>query len=206
MRKRKFSKKLFAANVAISFLFVSVFIIITYFGFGRFIERYTNLINVASIKKVKSQRELLFNEKESRLEVIPAYGDKYGTIRIDSINVNLPLYYGDNMEILSYGIGHYAGSYFPGEGGTIILAGHNDAGYLEKLSELKKGQIIVIETKYGTFKYEMDSNRIINENDLSAFPIQNEKEMLIIYTCYPNGIGHKTQRYVVYAYRGDNNE
>ena len=31
--------------------------------------------------------------------------------------------------------------------------------------------------------------------------------MLIMYTCYPLGVGRKTERFVVYAYKaGDKNE
>lgn len=202
-KKHKFSKKAFATYVAISFLFVSVFIVIVYFGFNKSIKQYTNLINTVAIKKNDKAREISFDSKKKKLDVMPAYGDKYGNVLISSIDVNLPLYYGDNTEILSYGIGHYAGSYFPGEGGSIILAGHNDPGYLERLSEVKEGDKIIIEANYGTFNYKIVNTKIVNENDLSGFPIQTDKELLIIYTCYPNGIGHKTERFVVYA-EGDN--
>lgn len=198
-KRHKFDKKAFATYVAISFLFVSVFIVILYFGFNKTIKSYTNLINTIAIKRSNKARELSFDSKSKKLEVLPAYGDKYGNVKIDSIDVNLPLYYGDNMEILSYGIGHYAGSYFPGEGGSIILAGHNDPGYLERLSEVKEGDKITIEANYGTFNYKVESTKVVNENDLSGFPIQTDRELLIIYTCHPKGIGHKTERFVVYA-------
>lgn len=198
-KKYKFSKKAFATYVAISFLFVSVFIVALYFGFNKTIKEYTNLINTVAIKRSDKAREISFNKVNKKLEVMPAYGDKYGNILIDSINLNLPLYYGDNTEILSYGIGHYAGSYFPGEGGSIILAGHNDPGYFERLSEVKEGDKVTIEANYGTFKYKVESTKIVNENDLESFPIQTDRELLILYTCYPKGIGHKTERFVVYA-------
>ena len=42
--------------------------------------------------------------------------------------------------------------------------------------------------------------KIINETDVDQIPIQDEKEILMIYTCYPlNNIGYATQRYVVYS-------
>lgn len=198
-KKVKFSKKAFATYVALSFLFVSVFIVIVYFGFNNSIKRYTDLINTAAIKRSDKTRKISFDETKKKLEVMPAYGDKYGTVKIDSIDLKLPLYYGDNTKILSYGIGHYAGSYFPGEGGSIILAGHNDPGYLDRLFEVKQGDMITIDASYGTFKYTVKNTKIVNENDLDSFPIQMNRELLIIYTCYPKGIGHKTERFVVYA-------
>lgn len=201
-KKYKFDKKAFAAYVAISFLFVCFFIVIVFYGFGGVIKKYTNRVNTVAMKPNNTTEKITFDSVKKRLSSIPSYGTKYGNIKIDKIDLELPIYFGDNMEILSYGVGHYSGSYFPGEGGSIILAGHNDSGYLERILELVNGDKIVIETSYGTFDYSVDSAKIVNENDLAAFPIQEEKELLILYTCYPLGVGYKTERFVVYAYRG----
>lgn len=206
-RKKRFSGKVFATYVAISFLFVCLFIVILYFGFEEKINKFANMINTIAIKKSDEQRDISFDSIEKRLTSYPAYGSKYANIVIPAIELTMPLYYGDNLDILSHGIGQYAGSYFPGEGGTIILAGHNNKGYFDRILDLKKGDKVTIEADYGTFEYIVDSNKIINENDVSAFPIQTEREMLIMYTCYPLGIGHKTERYLVFAYKaGDNSE
>ena len=59
---------------------------------------------------------------------------------------------------------------------------------------------IIIETTYGTFEYKVIGSKIIKETDVEEVPIQSEKELLMIYTCWPiNNIGHATERYVVYA-------
>ena len=42
---------------------------------------------------------------------------------------------GDTLDILRYGVGHYAGSFFPGEGGSVIFAAHNN--YFRKLNQTK---------------------------------------------------------------------
>ena len=202
-KKYKFNKKAFATYVAISFLFVCFFIVMVFYGFGRVIKRYTNRINTVAMKSNSTFGKITFDSVKKRLSSIPSYGTKYGNIKIDKIDLKLPIYFGDNMEILSYGVGHYAGSYFPGEGGSIILAGHNDSGYFERILELVGGDKIVIETSYGTFDYSVFDTKIVSENNLSAFPIQEERELLILYTCYPLGVGYKTERFVVYAYRGD---
>ena len=174
---------------------------LVFYGFGGVIRKYTNRINTVAMKQDNTTEKITFDSVKKRLSSIPSYGTKYGNIKIDKIGLKLPIYFGDSMEILSYGVGHYVGSYFPGEGGSIILAGHNDSGYFERILELVKGDEIVIETGYGTFDYSVSDIKIANENDLSAFPIQEEKELLILYTCYPLGIGYKTERFVVYAYK-----
>ncbi len=203
--KRKFSEKAFVTYVAISFLFVCLFILIVYFGLNNKIVRYTSLINTVAIKKNDKEKTVSFDKIKKKLTSYPAYGTKYANIEISKIDLKLPVYFGDNMEILSHGIGHYAGSYFPGEGGTIIYAGHNNRGYFDKILNLKKDDKIVIETNYGSFEYKVYETKIVNENDLSAFAVQSEREELIVYTCYPLGVGHKTERFLVYAY-GDTYE
>ncbi len=204
-KKRKFSKKAFVTYVAISFLFASLFILMVYFGLNSKIVRYTSLINTVAIKKSDKDKAVSFDKIKKKLTSYPVYGTKYANIKISKIDLSLPVYFGDNMEILSHGVGHYAGSYFPGEGGTIIYAGHNNRGYFDKILNLEKDDKIIVETGYGNFEYKVDKTKIVNENDLSAFAVQSEKEELILYTCYPLGVGHKTERFLVYAY-GDNYE
>ena len=79
-----------------------------------------------------------------------------------------------------------------------------------KLDKVKIGDIVTIKANYGTFKYKVESTKIAKETDMSSFPIQHERELLMMYTCWPINrsiVGRKTQRYVVYAVRiGDNDE
>ena len=76
---------------------------------------------------------------------------------------------------------------------------------LRKFSELKLGDIITVTTDYGVFNYKIYDMRILNETDTDQAPIQKEKEIFMIYTCYPfNNIGYATQRYMVYSELMDN--
>ena len=130
----------------------------------------------------------------------PEYGTKYATIEIPKIDVNLPVYFGDSLEVLKLGVGHSTGSYFPGEGGSIIYMGHNSKNMFRRFGELQKGNDIKVTTDYGEYNYKIYDMQLIEETDLEKLPIQQEKEILMIYTCYPfNNIGHAYQRYVVYA-------
>jgi len=61
---------------------------------------------------------------------------------------------------------------------------------------------IEVETLYGTFYYQVTETKIISESDLASFPLQNESEVLILYTCYPvTSLGYTNKRYIVYATR-----
>lgn len=182
-------------------LFITVAIIlIGYLFFGARIEEAISLINKVSIDiENKEEKETVMNE-QNKIQNYPEYGTQYATIEIPKIDVNLPVYFGDTLEILKKGVGHSSGSYFPGEGGSIIYMGHNSKNMFRRFSELQIENEITIKTNYGQYKYKIYDMQLIKETELEKLPIQKEKEILMVYTCYPfNNIGYTTQRYVVYA-------
>ena len=185
-------------SIIVAFLFVliiSLFLIKV--GKEKF-EMATNLLDIITIsKEVQTITPVLEGDV---LLNYPTYGSKYATIKIPTIDVELPVYYGETYNILKSGVAHQSVSYFPGEGGSILMAGHNFKSFLARLPEAKIGDIITLETTYGTFDYEIYDTKIVSENDTFETPIQKEKEVLYVYTCWPiNNIGHASQRYMVYA-------
>ena len=200
------NKVLQAVKATISSIIVALFVTAIILGiiklfFGQKIGEIFLLVNKVSINiENKKEEPTKINVEKKTLENYPEYGTKYGTIEIDKIGVNLPIYYGDTLEILKKGVGHSSGSYFPGEGGTIIYMGHNSKKMFRRLGELQKGNEIKITTTYGEYNYKIYDMQLIKETELDKLPIQNEKEILMLYTCYPfNNVGYATQRYVVYA-------
>ena len=194
--------KTVAINIAIAFFFTAIFVLCYYYFVEDKLSFYINVINTTAVKKVEEERNTTYNFETSKLLNYPKYGKKFATLNIKSINMKLPIYHGDSLKILRYGIGHYAGSYFPGENGTIILAGHNTNDMFNELDKIKKGDKVVIKATYATFEYKVYDMKVVHETDLKAFKIQHNEERLIMYTCYPINrsiIGRKTQRYVVYA-------
>ena len=103
-------------------LFITAILIgLGYFLFGAKIEEYMSLISKVSIgvSNGTDEVETIIGEN-NKLKNYPEYGAKYATIKIPKIDVDLPVYYGDSLDILKKGVGHSSGSYFPGEGGSII--------------------------------------------------------------------------------------
>lgn len=189
-----------ARQVAISFFFASLLFVIIHFFFSEKIDTYLSLVNMMTVvEKQVEKQETTFDSIEKRLVNYPSWGSIWATIKIPDIGVEAPVYHGDTLDIIKYGVGHYSGSYFPGEGGTIILAAHNSRQHFMYLPKLKEGAEVIIEASYGTFTYRLVSTKIIGEKDMDSLPVQTEKEILMMYTCYPvNVIGHKDKRYVVY--------
>ena len=184
-------------------LFITIGILfIIYLSFRAGIEETISLINKVSIDidiENKQIKEAILNS-ENQIENYPEYGTQYATIEIPKIDVNLPVYFGDTLEVLKEGVGHSSGSYFPGEGGSIVYMGHNSAKMFRRFSELQIGNEIKIKTNYGEYQYKIYDMQLIKETEVEKLPIQDQKEILMVYTCYPfNNIGYATQRYVVYA-------
>ncbi len=167
--------------------------------FGAKIDETISIVSKISIST--DQKEIKPIEFENKkLKNYPEYGTQYATIQIPSINVDVPVYFGDTLEILKKGVGHSSGSYFPGEGGSIIYMGHNSKNMFRRFSEVKKGDKITVKTSYGEFNYKIYDMQLIKETETDKLPIQDQKEILMVYTCYPfNNIGYATQRYVLYA-------
>lgn len=182
-------------------LFVSIAMILTIHLFFRAeIDETISLIDKVSIDIENKKIEPTIITAEKQIRNYPEYGSQYATIEIPKIGVNLPVYYGDTLEILKNGVGHSSGSYFPGENGSIVYMGHNSAKMFRRFSELQIGNEIIVKTSYGEYKYKIYDMQLINETETEKLPIQKEKEILMVYTCYPfNNIGYATQRYVVYA-------
>lgn len=188
--------------IIVALLLVGIIFFATYLFFGQEIDTAVLLLNTVSVNlnENKEQVPTILNEEKQTLENYPEYGTQYATIEIPRINANLPVYFGDTLEILKKGVGHSSGSYFPGEGGSIVYMGHNSKKVFRRFSELQIGDSIKVTTTYGEFNYKIYDMQLIKETELEKVPIQREEEILMVYTCYPfNNIGYADHRFVVYA-------
>lgn len=187
-------------NVIVA-LFITFVLLLTIYLFCRAeIDETISIIGkISTDTEQKVIQETIINE-ENKIQNYPEYGTQYATIEIPKINVTQPVYFGSTLDILKKGVGHDSGSYFPGEGGSIIYMGHNSKNVFRNFSQLEIGDKIIVNATYGEFEYQIYDMKLINETELDELPIQKDKEILMVYTCYPfNNIGYATQRYVVYS-------
>ena len=204
--------KAIAKQLVVAFFFTAFFIFLVLILFQNKIDETFSLINkiaVVSATKKSEKANIKIDKIKRRLSEYPSYGDVFATIKIPSQSIEASVYHGDALRLLKYGVGHHAGTYFPGEGGTILIAGHNTYAQFRNLPNVSENDEIIIETIYGKYTYKVDSTDIMQAKDLNeSLSINDENEVLILYTCYPvDTPGFKTQRFVVYASLvGDSNE
>lgn len=130
----------------------------------------------------------------------PKNGERYGKITCERIDMEAPLFMGDGFMILRQGVGQFAGSFIPGYGKPILLAGHSMT-FFAPLEDIEKGDIVTITTSYGVYKYKVTGSKITGASGSGAYDLKQDKEQLIMYTCYPFTLlsGSRRQRYFVYA-------
>ena len=204
--------KVIVKQLAIAFFFTAFFIFLTLTITKTKIDKAINFINSFAIIQNNNKgttKNIQINTVTKRLVEYPNFGDIWARIVIKSADIESNVYHGDTLDLLKYGVGHHAGSYFPGEGGTILIAGHNSTRDFGRLPKTQIGDEIIIKAVYGTYTYKIYDYEIIEAKALNEkLEINDNKEILMVYTCYPvDTPGYKSKRYVIYASLvGDSNE
>ena len=156
----------------------------------------TSLVEAKEIVESPPNKEI-YKEEDGTYK--PPIGEAVGILQIPKLNADLPIVEGTDPDDLEKGVGHYKGSYYPTENGQIVLSGHRDTVF-RKAGELEIGDSLEIALPYGNFEYEITETKIVEPDDLSIITLQNEKEELILTTCYPfSYVGNAPQRYIIYA-------
>jgi sortase A len=126
------------------------------------------------------------NELPSSKVDYPVGGQLYGKVKIEKLQLNVPLYFGDTEEILREGAGQFMGSVYPGELGTSLIGGHNvdDFG---KLGAAQVGDEITLQTTYGNYVYRINQIEVRDKKDkkINDMIYQRNDRRIILYTCYP---------------------
>ena len=192
----KFIKKKQLKNLLVIILNLNIFALIIYICIGTKIYDLYSLINIMNIKENND----VFNVKVKDQKIIekPSYGSNYGTLKIGSLNIELPIYYGETKEILKRGVA--SNTNMPGENKRIIMSAHNSNKFLKNIKDIKNDELIKIETTYGKFEYQVFKTEVLNEDEFDKLS-KSDKELLVIYTCYPfDEVIYSNKRFVVYAY------
>ena len=192
-----------AKDLAVSFFFTTFFLFLASITFLRvvnpFISKVNSMFTISYINR-SSERKIEIDRVKKRLITYPGYGDVFGTISIPRVGIDLAIYHGEALRLLKYGAGHHAGSFFPGEGGRIIIAAHNTYGMFYTLPQVVVGDEVIIKTSYGTYHYKVTKTEIANAEVLANnLTLPTDIENIMLYTCYPLTPGYKSDRFVVYG-------
>ena len=130
-----------------------------------------------------------------------------GYIKIQKIQITLPLYHGTDEGILQTSLGHLEGSSLPvgGEGTHCLLSGHRglpSARLFTDLDQLREGDTFTMTVLNETLTYEVDHIWIVEPEDLSHLQIEEGKDLCTLITCTPYGIN--THRLLVRGHRIEN--
>lgn len=133
-------------------------------------------------------------------------GGIMGRVVVPNIGVDLPILHGSSEDALRQGAGHLYGTSVPigGPGTLAVLSAHSGqvtaTGFL-RLSELRPGDFVYVQTMGETLGYVVDRTDVIAPDDFSHFTIVPGRDRIILMTCTPVGIN--TERLLVSATRAD---
>jgi sortase A len=134
-------------------------------------------------------------EESLEIEASPALG----TLTIEKLNLQVPVYNGADEFNLNRGLGRIKGTARPNEDGNLGISGHRD-GFFRTLKDIQKGDEILLHTPAGVETYAVSSITIVPKHDVSVLDPTDDKTLTVV-TCYPfYFVGHAPKRYIVKAH------
>lgn len=119
-------------------------------------------------------------------------------IRVPKLGYFAAVKEGITSSVLYASPGHYPDTVWPGNPGTVGVAAHNV--YWINFPRLQTGDEIDLETRYGTFKYHVTGDVIVNPNNRTVLVPNEAGYHLTLTTCWPLWAGaFATQRYVIFS-------
>ena len=134
----------------------------------------------------------------------PNWGDVFGNIKVDNTEIDCNLILGDDKSLLKKGACMAMYSSIPGCGSGILVAAHNNT-YFHTLPNAQIGDLVHLETNYGSFVYRVYDTRIVdtskpNYYELYEPELHGDKEILMLYTCWPiDTLASTPQRYFTFC-------
>ncbi|WP_315166935.1 class D sortase [Metaclostridioides mangenotii] len=127
------------------------------------------------------------------------YKNTVGILKIPKIDLKVAVGEGIDMKTLKYAAGHFPDSPYPGTEGNCAIAGHRSYTYnqfFNRLDEVDDGDIIIMQTKDGEFKYEVYKKFVVLPEEVSVLNDTEDAELTLI-TCTP--IRAATHRLIIKA-------
>jgi sortase A len=150
--------------------------------------------SLTTLASVEERIDYLAHQDQTRVP----NGAAIGRLVIPKIGVSYEVVQGTDTGDLELGPGHYANTAFPGMGETVAIAGHRTT-YLapfRNLNELEPGDRIELQMPYATFRYVVQSQRVVTPN--AWWITRNEGyERLTLSACNP--LYSASQRIAVFA-------
>lgn len=116
----------------------------------------------------------------------PPRGSAVALLQIPAIDVNKAVVEGVAEADLAEGPGHYPGTPLPGQAGNAAIAGHRTTfgGPFYSLNRLRAGDLILVTTRQGSFRYRVQRLFRVLPTDVSIIA-PTRAAMLTLTTCAP---------------------
>ena len=121
-----------------------------------------------------------------------------GRVELPTLERSYAIVQGIGTSTLKRGPGHYPRSPFPGQGGTVAIAGHRTTygAPFRTIDKLDRGDSIVLAMPYGRLTYAVTKTRIVVPTELSVLK-RVGYEQLVLTACHP--LYSAARRIVVFA-------
>lgn len=113
-------------------------------------------------------------------------GDALARLTIPRLGLRVVVVEGTGAGELARGPGHYPTTPLPGLGGTVAVAGHRTtySQPFRHLDELRAGDRIDLTTPYGSFRYSVYEQKVVDDRDWSVVRARSF-EQLVLTACHP---------------------
>lgn len=140
----------------------------------------------------KNSEDLDGNE-EYQKAVNPAGNGMMGYIRIDAINVKMPVYHTTKESVLQSGIGHIPTTSLPvgGESTHAVLTGHrglSSARLFTDLDKIREGDVFYIYVLDEVLAYQVDQIKTVLPAQTQDLQIVEGEDHVTLVTCTPYGV------------------
>jgi sortase A len=160
-------------------------------------KSFSSEIDRPDIVRIKNPKRRIAKLAD-RFEKQASEGQAIGKIVIPRFGLDAVVIQGTSSSSLEKGPGHYPDTPFPGQPGTIGIAGHRTT-YLapfRHIDSLKKGDEIMIHMPYADFTYTVQRHRIVDPSDVEIVdPVGHP--LLVLTACNP--LYSAAQRYAIFA-------
>ncbi|WP_018142463.1 class C sortase [Alloscardovia criceti] len=114
-------------------------------------------------------------------------------IRIDAIDLDLPIYHGTSDETLMKGAGHLQGTSFPigGPSTRTVITAHRGLATATMFTDLDKvevGDTFTLETFGEVLTYRVITTEVVEPDDTQTIRAVEGKDLATLVTCTPLGI------------------
>lgn len=128
-----------------------------------------------------------------------------GVINIESLDLEMPIYFGASNENMAKGAAVLGQTSLPtgDKNCNCVIAGHrgwSGAPYFRYIDQLQEGDEVLITNLWETMSYTVSEIKVIEPNDIKEIFIRDGKDMITLLTCHPYASGGR-YRYLVFCER-----